>query len=636
MNLNNPGMQFNDIKQLLITKFMLGNPNKDNDIYYTIIIMIFLSFLNYIFSILPTISRFFTDRINKKLENISTNIITIDKPVKSRIHFSRNYKQNEGYELIDALIEYLSNIDSVISLNRKKFYVIGQKELFKVNDNITCHLKTVSSSAEDEYEKIDFELYSYTLNLTELRKWVDGIYKKIEYDKQNKFGDDKFFFNENSINNNIPSKNLMFSMTRFQTNKSLDTLYGSPIKILRKRVDLFKNNSLWYKKNGIPHTLGILLHGLPGTGKSSTIKAIAQDLNRHIFNLKLTKNTTQQQMWNLFYNDSIYCLTDKSNNPTRHYIPTDQRLYVLEDVDCLTSVLIDRKIKEEQDKIEIAEQQRNKKMNINMDAKKRMEELQNEGENAKLNLNFLLGLIDGLLETPGRILIMSSNYPDKLDKAILRPGRIDLNMELKECDIDTLREMFYNFYKGRTNQDFNNLSFNNMGEIFTPAYIQKILSDFFDNPLLAYEKLSIESNKVTTNIDIINENKVTTNIDIINENKVTNNIDIITNENEVINIDIITNENEVINIDRITNKNEDDNELCDEDIIKTIFIDANKISVITGNIDEFGLKQVLNKPFNNFNNKFSQKFIKEILENSLDYGMAYDMLVARLNSFINH
>ena len=635
MNLNNPGMQFNDIKQLLITKFMLGNPNKDNDIYYTIIIMIFLSFLNYIFSILPTISRFFTDRINKKLENISTNIITIDKPVKSRIHFSRNYKQNEGYELIDALIEYLSNIDSVISLNRKKFYVIGQKELFKVNDNITCHLKTVSSSAEDEYE-IDFELYSYTLNLTELRKWVDGIYKKIEYDKQNKFGDDKFFFNENSINNNIPSKNLMFSMTRFQTNKSLDTLYGSPIKILRKRVDLFKNNSLWYKKNGIPHTLGILLHGLPGTGKSSTIKAIAQDLNRHIFNLKLTKNTTQQQMWNLFYNDSIYCLTDKSNNPTRHYIPTDQRLYVLEDVDCLTSVLIDRKIKEEQDKIEIAEQQRNKKMNINMDAKKRMEELQNEGENAKLNLNFLLGLIDGLLETPGRILIMSSNYPDKLDKAILRPGRIDLNMELKECDIDTLREMFYNFYKGRTNQDFNNLSFNNMGEIFTPAYIQKILSDFFDNPLLAYEKLSIESNKVTTNIDIINENKVTTNIDIINENKVTNNIDIITNENEVINIDIITNENEVINIDRITNKNEDDNELCDEDIIKTIFIDANKISVITGNIDEFGLKQVLNKPFNNFNNKFSQKFIKEILENSLDYGMAYDMLVARLNSFINH
>ena len=34
MNLNNPGMQFNDIKQLLITKFMLGNPNKDNDIYF--------------------------------------------------------------------------------------------------------------------------------------------------------------------------------------------------------------------------------------------------------------------------------------------------------------------------------------------------------------------------------------------------------------------------------------------------------------------------------------------------------------------------------------------------------------------------------------------------------------------------
>jgi len=625
MNSNNPIMPLNDIKQLLLTKFMLGgnHNNKENDIYYSIIIMIFISLLNYIFGVLPTVSKFFIDRINKKLENISTNIIPIDKQVKSRIYFSRNYKQNEGYELIDSLIEYLSNIDSVITLTRKKFYVIGQKDFFKVNENIICHLRNASSSSEDEYERIDFELYSYTLTLTELRKWVDSIYKKIEYNKQNKFGDDRFFFNESLINNNIPSKNLMFSMTRFQTNKSLDTLYGPSIKTLKKRVDLFKNNSAWYKKNGIPHTLGILLHGCPGTGKSSTIKAIAQDLDRHIFNLKLTKNTTQQQMWNLFYNDSVYCLTDKSNNPTRHYIPTDQRLYVLEDVDCLTSVLIDRKIKEEQDRLEQIEQ-RNKRSNIDMEAKKRMEELQNEGENAKLNLNFLLGLIDGLLETPGRILVMSSNYPEKLDKAILRPGRIDINMELKECDIDTMREMFYNFYKGRTEQDFNNLSFDNMGDIFTPAYIQKILSDFFDDPLLAYNKLFKESksdNSQNSNkeIEIIKIKEVEAEAEL--EKQAEKQVEIVKKE-------IIEKDDE--------SESDDDNELCDGDIIKTIFIDTNKVNIITGNIDEYGLKYVLNKSFTQFNNKFSRKFIKEILENSLDYGMAYDMLVSRSDSFIKH
>jgi hypothetical protein len=81
---------------------------------------------------------------------------------------------------------------------------------------------------------------------------------------------------------------------------------------------------------------------------------------------------------------------------------------------------------------------------------------------------------------------------------------------------------------------------------------------------------------------------------------------------------------------------DDDNELCDGDIIKTIFIDANKVNIITGNIDEYGLKHVLNKSFTQFNNKFSRKFIKEILENSLDYGMAYDMLVTRSDSFIKH
>lgn len=597
------------LKQLLVTKFMLGNQNnKENDIYYTIMMMIFISFLNYIFTILPTISKFFTDRINKKIEKISTNIVNpIDKFVKSRIYFSRNYKHNEGYELIDALIEYLSNIDSVVSLNRKKFYVMGQKDSFKVNDDIICHLKNISSSGEDEYERIEFELSSDTLTLTEIRKWVDGIYKKIEYDKQNKFGDDRFFFNESLINNNIPTKNLMFTMTRFQTNKLLDTLYGPSIKTLKKRVDLFKNNSAWYKKNGIPHTLGVLLYGSPGTGKSSTIKALAQDLDRHIFNLKMTKNTTQQQMWNLFYNDSIYCLTDKSNNPTRHYIQTDQRLYVLEDVDCLTSVLIDRKLKEELEN--------NKRMSPDIIAKKRMEELQNEGENAKLNLSFILNLIDGLLETPGRILIISSNYPEKLDKAILRPGRIDINMELKECDIDTLREMFCNFYNGRTEQNFNNLSFDKMGNIFTPAYIQKILSDFFDDPLLAYEKLQNDSKYE----DITSFEKKNI-IETKNETKTEN-----------FNNEFTDNES---NDDELCNELCD--ELCDEDIIKTIFIDANKINIHTNNIDEYGLKLILNKPFDKFNNKFSKKFIKYVLENSLDYGMAYDMLVGKLNSFITH
>jgi len=69
---------------------------------------------------------------------------------------------------------------------------------------------------------------------------------------------------------------------------------------IKERVDMFIHHKDWYIKKGIPHTLGILLHGPPGTGKTSIIKSIAKDTNRHVINIKLYKDTTQTQLRNLF------------------------------------------------------------------------------------------------------------------------------------------------------------------------------------------------------------------------------------------------------------------------------------------------------------------------------------------------
>ena len=80
------------------------------------------------------------------------------------------------------------------------------------------------------------------------------------------------------------------------------------IFIDKERMDLFSNNPDWYKEKGIPHTLGILLHGPPGTGKTSLIKAIAKDTNRHIFNIRLYPDTTKTQLHNLFFNENVKLL----------------------------------------------------------------------------------------------------------------------------------------------------------------------------------------------------------------------------------------------------------------------------------------------------------------------------------------
>ena len=67
----------------------------------------------------------------------------------------------------------------------------------------------------------------------------------------------------------------------------------------------------------------------------------------------------------------------------------------------------------------------------------------------KLTLSFILNLLDGLDENHGRILIITSNYYDKIDKALIRPGRIDLQVEMKNASLNTIKEMYTHYYNSK-------------------------------------------------------------------------------------------------------------------------------------------------------------------------------------------
>ena len=64
-----------------------------------------------------------------------------------------------------------------------------------------------------------------------------------------------------------------------------------------------------------------------------------------------------------------------------------------------------------------------------------------------ITLSYILNIIDGIRETPGRIMIITSNNYDSLDPALIRPGRIDLTLEMKNATIDIIREMYSHYYK---------------------------------------------------------------------------------------------------------------------------------------------------------------------------------------------
>lgn len=460
------------IKNQLLT---MGMMSKDgNNSMFTIIWgIILMNIIEAIVKAIPVVYGHFiafaTKKFEKKKEEY-TQLIQSDNPIKSSIIFEKTKSSNE---IANSLIEYMSRQDSAIVLKFIDDFYVNSKVPFKINySDLECKFLETKYDDKGSIELIIFEIYSRKLTLLELREWVDSIHRKHILASKNKLGNKKYYFNEFPV---IPPKNqdqtyrfetspkkLTFIMTEFNTNKNLENMFGPDIVQIKKRIELF-NNQEWYKKRGIPHTLGILLSGLPGTGKTSSIKAIASITGRHIFNISLRDFTTQNQLFNLFYDESVTVLAEGQSKT--YYIPIEQRLFVIEDIDCLTDVVIDRRLRQVPEK----------------------------SGSDQVNLSFLLNLLDGVLEIPNRLLIITSNYPEKLDPALIRPGRIDLIVKFDTCTVKTIKTMFETFYEMSIEFPMNDYYKTSL----SPAEVTRIMCVNYDNYQLALNEI----------IGIINENK---------------------------------------------------------------------------------------------------------------------------------
>ncbi len=421
----------------------------------------------------------------------------VKTPYTAHIEFHRDYSNtDETQTYVDAIIHHISQLNSVIKLQRRKIYLVNSKDEFEITKDIKGRVKNIGIKDNAIFE-IVFEIYSYTLTLGKLREWADGLYEIYKMDLQMGFGKHKFYFNHKiggSMTNALESQHLIFDMNKFETNKSLSNLFGEQIKSVNTRIQMFQNDKEWYESKGIPYTLGLLLHGIPGCGKTSLIKAISKDTQRHILNIKLSPNITLTQLRNLFYSDKIKVFTDVNTPPRYITIPMDQRIYVMEDVDCLTTILNQRNNYTEEEKLSDEDVR-----NIKMLGKERWQQMKNLNTD-KIVLSDILNIIDGVLETPGRILILTSNFPEKLDTALLRPGRIDLIVNFKECNATQLQEMFEHFYNTKFTFDYSLIE-----NVHTPAYVQEIFLRYMRDPYKAfsflYEQRGEQYNNNTTIVE---------------------------------------------------------------------------------------------------------------------------------------
>ena len=156
----------------------------------------------------------------------------------------------------------------------------------------------------------------------------------------------------------------------------------------------FLSKRTWYLQRGIPYRRGYLLHGPPGTGKSSAIVALASSLGMDISTLSLGDSSLDDNGIAELFSD----------------VPVNS-LVLMEDIDC---AFIERK--------------------------------QGEDKLSKVTFSGLLNAIDGVAAGEGRLLLATTNHIDRLDPALIRPGRIDRKVYIGYARREQAERLFARFY----------------------------------------------------------------------------------------------------------------------------------------------------------------------------------------------
>lgn len=165
-----------------------------------------------------------------------------------------------------------------------------------------------------------------------------------------------------------------------------------------KDLKWFFDSADWYKDRGIPYRRGFLFCGIHGSGKSSLSMALAGELGLNLYMLNL--NAAR--------------MTDDTLLDMMHSVK-DHSLILFEDID-------------------IVQPKR-----------------QGEKESTdKVSLSGLLNVIDGPSAREGCVIIMTTNYKDRLDAALIRAGRVDVCVEFTYATTDQIYRFYKRFYNEKT------------------------------------------------------------------------------------------------------------------------------------------------------------------------------------------
>ncbi|XEV06158.1 hypothetical protein FSHL1_011445 [Fusarium sambucinum] len=229
----------------------------------------------------------------------------------------------------------------------------------------------------------------------------------------------------------------------------------------------------WYASRGIPLRRGYLFHGPPGTGKTSFSFALAGVFGIDIYVISLQDPTISEEdlavLFTRLPRRCIVLLEDidtaglRRPNDEEEGEETSEGTGGKDDENKKTDKPIKKKKTKPKKDVETdsntdssSEEERKRRRRKRRHRRDR-ESTGNKGTNSilaveSISLSGLLNAIDGVASHEGRILIMTTNKPESLDDALIRPGRVDVQVGFKNATSEQATELFYRMYEVSRNK----------------------------------------------------------------------------------------------------------------------------------------------------------------------------------------
>jgi chaperone BCS1 len=183
-------------------------------------------------------------------------------------------------------------------------------------------------------------------------------------------------------------------------------------KLIVDTVNNFFANKEYYRQHGVAHNLKILLYGPPGSGRDSIAKMIASEWNRNLYYISGGKNGK-------FIPNAIVDVDEDVNYPLMLISDIDKYPFLINEPD------------------------------LNMESADAKE----DQVAMKQSFGAMINALDGVLSAEDRIIVMTTNHIEKFSSTFLRPGRVDLKLDITYVVPEVFRQYVWDFYQRKLPED---------------------------------------------------------------------------------------------------------------------------------------------------------------------------------------